>query len=658
MRQFYILFLWLFFSFLNSVSGQNISVYTSPIDHKTKGLDLDKLQYDLVESGVVNYNNGEWAAVKVNIPFDLEPNENFIRLSYALLDTVELWMPNNNKQLFRAYQTGQAFEFATRPYVSSDYVFPTKKGVQDYYFRVYSSKPVVIPIEVLSTDKLFKQLTAKDFVFGIFTGLVLVMFLYNLVLYFITRDNSYAYYVAYLFALVVTQLALFGYTDRFLMPDWPILNQKFAVLSGAIVAIVSVFFIINFLHLKEKAPFYAKLISIVLVLDVIGIFYLVLGWDVLAFHWVNVTSLYGSIIGILAGIKVSLTGFKPGKFFLIAWSFFLLTVIIFALTNIGILPYKPYFHGAMLIGASFEAILLSVALADRINVLRNEKEESQELALQMAKDKQQMIKEQNVMLEQKVKRRTNELQKSNEELTVAINNLKSAQSQLVQSEKMASLGILTAGVAHELNNPMNFIHGGVTAINEELKKSLSDLNKEDIYEYLQWIKSGEERATMILKSLNIYSSANDNYSEDCNINSIIEDCLLILKNKINVKTKIVKELQQGMSIVRGNNSELHQAILNLLSNAIDFIEDRGMIKITTKTKEDSCLITVEDNGIGISKDNLKKILDPFFTTKSPSEGTGLGLSIVHSIIKKHRGLLSFDSELGQGTKIEVSLPLV
>jgi signal transduction histidine kinase len=163
---------------------------------------------------------------------------------------------------------------------------------------------------------------------------------------------------------------------------------------------------------------------------------------------------------------------------------------------------------------------------------------------------------------------------------------------------------------------------------------------------------------MILKSLNIYSSANDNYSEDCNINSIIEDCLLILKNKINVKTKIVKELQQGMSIVRGNNSELHQAILNLLSNAIDFIEDKGMIKITTKTKEDSCLIIIEDNGRGISKDNLKKILDPFFTTKSPSEGTGLGLSIVHSIIKKHRGLLNFDSELGKGTKIEVSLPLV
>lgn len=660
MGQSYIFFLWLFLSsvVLSSVSGQNISIYASSIDAKTKGIDLDKQQYDFVESGVKNYNNGQWAAVKVNIPLALAHKNNYIYLSYALLDTVELWRPNSNTQLVRAYQTGQAFDYDTRPYASSDFVFPLEEGVRDYYFRIYSSKPIVIPIEVIPAEQLFKKLTTKDFVFGIFTGLILVMFLYNLVLYFITRDKSYVYYVIYLLALVITQLALFGYTDRFITPDWPALNQKFTVLSGAVVAIVSVFFIINFLRLREKAPLYAKLISTVLVLDMTGIFFLMLDWDILAFHWVNGTSLYGSIIGILAGIKVSLTGFKPGKFFLIAWSLFLLSVIIFALTNIGVLPYKPYFQGAMLIGASFETILLSIALADRINVLRNDKEESQKLALQMAKDKQLIIKQQNAMLEKKVKQRTNQLQNSNEALKVTINDLKSAQTQLVQSEKMASLGILTAGIAHELNNPMNFIHGGVTAINEELKKNVNDLSKTDIYEYLQWIKSGEERATMILKSLNIYSTTNDNYNEICNLNTIVEDCLLILKNKIDVKTSIVKELEKDISVVRGNNGELHQVMLNLLNNAIDFIKINGIIKITTKTKGEHCLIIVEDNGIGISQDNLKNILDPFFTTKGPSEGTGLGLSIAHSIIKKHSGRLNLDSELGKGTKIEVSLPVI
>ncbi|MFK7971377.1 MAG: 7TM diverse intracellular signaling domain-containing protein [Bacteroidia bacterium] len=638
------------------LSAQTISVYATLIGPEVPGPSLDMLEYQLIEDGVGNYNNGEWVAVKVAIPSELAKKGNFIYLSYALLDTVELWAQANDGQLVRAYQTGQAFTFDTRPYTNSDFVFPMREGVEVYYLRIYSSKPIVLPFEILSNKHLFKALTTKDFLFGIFVGIILVMILYNLAIFFITRDKSYAYYIAYLLALVITQASIFGYTDRFVTFDWPVLSQIFITLTGAIVAIASVFFGINFLQLRDKAPLFAKLLLLVVILDVIGIFYLIMGWNLLAFHWVNVAALYGSIVAIVAAIKLSRTGFKPAKFFLIAWSVFLISIIIFTLMNVDIIPYNPYFRASMLFGASIEAVLLSVALADRINILRRENEESQERALEMAQENARIIRQQNIILEEKVQLRTEELQGTNEELKVTLINLKEAQAQLVQSEKMASLGILTAGVAHEINNPLNYIQGGYIAIHEELKKEHKDINKEEVAEYLQWIKSGAERATQIVKSLNIYSRTTEDHMENCNLHQIIDDCLLMLQKKHKDRIIISKDYTSTPVIVRGNSGKLQQAILNLLSNAMDAISEEGKIGIETKVIDDEISVTIGDNGYGIPQENLKKVMDPFYTTKPPGTGTGLGLSITQSIIQEHHGNLSITSRVDTGTSVLLRLP--
>ena len=274
----------------------------------------------------------------------------------------------------------------------------------------------------------------------------------------------------------------------------------------------------------------------------------------------------------------------------------------------------------------------------------------------MAQENERIIREQNVILEEKVQSRTEELQSTNEELKVTLDDLKATQAQLIQSEKMASLGVLTAGVAHEINNPLNYIHGGYTALNEELKKKNTDVDKDSLKEFLGWIETGVEKASRIVKSLNIYSRSNDDYTEACDVNAIIEGCLSILQQKITHQIEIEADFTCDVRTVQGNCGKLHQAILNLLSNAIDSIEDKGVIKIQTQTKDSNTFITIEDNGCGISPEDLKRIMDPFFTTKSPGEGTGLGLSIVYSILREHKGTIHFDSEEGKGTKTTVTLP--
>lgn len=248
---------------------------------------------------------------------------------------------------------------------------------------------------------------------------------------------------------------------------------------------------------------------------------------------------------------------------------------------------------------------------------------------------------------------TKEMQLSVEK-TNALNQLKAAQSQLIQSEKMASLGVLTAGVAHELNNPLNYIVGGHAAIKEHLQEE--NLKSDEIDEYLHWIKTGTERAVGIVKSLNLFSRSNEARAEDCDLHRIIDDCLMVLQHKHKNIIEIERSFTDSDVTIQGNNGRLHQAFLNLLSNAMDAIEKTGRIDIESKANDAEVRVEIIDNGSGIKKEDMEKVLDPFFTTKAPGTGTGLGLSIAHSIIEEHKGNLSLRSEPGKGTQAIVKLP--
>ena len=236
----------------------------------------------------------------------------------------------------------------------------------------------------------------------------------------------------------------------------------------------------------------------------------------------------------------------------------------------------------------------------------------------------------------------------------ALQKLKKAQSQLVLSEKMASLGVLTAGVAHEINNPLNYILGGYHAIQQYRKESNKPASPE-IDEYLDWIKTGAERAASIVKSLNTLSRNTEVKNENLDIQTILEDCILVLHHKHKDRVRIRKQFDADTRI-HGNIGKLHQVFLNLISNAIDAIDGEGTIEISTKSTKDNLIVAITDNGRGIEPENLEKIMDPFFTTKAPGQGTGLGLSISKTIIDEHGGKIEVQSEVQKGTTFTVQLP--
>jgi len=260
-----------------------------------------------------------------------------------------------------------------------------------------------------------------------------------------------------------------------------------------------------------------------------------------------------------------------------------------------------------------------------------------------------------VSLNEELHSTNEELLLQREKLKKALKKLKQTQSVLIQSEKMASVGVLTAGIAHEINNPLNFIQGGNTALKNTIEDELPE-HSEKLMPLIGMIATGIERTTSIVKSLNRFNRRSENKDEYCNIHSIIDDCLTILHNKIKHTITVDKEYEKEGCAILGNEGKLHQVFLNLLTNAIQSIEDKGVISITTTCSDDKIKIEIKDNGRGIPKSNLGKIFDPFFTTKKPGEGTGLGLSITYNIVKDHNGWIFLKSKQGEGTKVTVILP--
>jgi two-component system NtrC family sensor kinase len=260
--------------------------------------------------------------------------------------------------------------------------------------------------------------------------------------------------------------------------------------------------------------------------------------------------------------------------------------------------------------------------------------------------------------------------------------LQQAQRQLLQAEKMAAIGQLAAGVAHEINNPIGYVFSNIGSLAayvndmlrlirtyenrpgstpeiDRLRREIDvDFLTEDVLSLIAESQDGIERVKQIVHSLKDFSRSDDGGEfVAADLHQCIESTLNVVNSEIKYKAEVRKEFAR-LPLVECRPSQVNQVVMNLLVNAAQAIEQRGEIAVRTALHEDGALIEIADNGAGIAPQHLDRIFEPFFTTKPVGQGTGLGLSLSYSIVKDHGGSIKVDSTLGRGTRFRVWLPLV
>ncbi|UXX79510.1 ATP-binding protein [Reichenbachiella carrageenanivorans] len=371
-------------------------------------------------------------------------------------------------------------------------------------------------------------------------------------------------------------------------------------------------------------------------------------------------------------------------------------VLVLALLLLGVAGGAFYYTSAI----RKKSIMAEMQIADIRNQLKSKEaqvskihqayqksvEQKKEMKVLFAKEYDKLVVKYKEQAKEKVELARQAA--ASRELKETSKTLEKTQALLIQSEKMSSLGQLTAGIAHEINNPVNFVANGVNTLKDNFKQlnvfienykriceldSLEEIKKyykiqrEDDHHFsdlqtstsesLDDVEYGTTRITEIVNGLRVFARHDEVEIKEADVNQIVENAVVILKPKYKKKAKVLKDLDTNIAPIKCLPGQLNQALVNLIGNACDAIDFKGTINIKTEeVDQDHVKITIRDNGKGMSEDTLKKIFDPFFTTKEVGKGTGLGLAITYGIIEKHNGTIAVESTEGKGTEFVITLP--
>ena len=687
----------LFMSFpiiqLDNTSGMvDISKYEFMMEESGNSKIFDVLtnpNFKSIESKNPNFGLGEqsvWLRFSVESAADLKEKK-YLLINNPNLDEVNFYLIQDG-QVISNQSSGRTMKFNERLIASRKLIFEidTEPGLNsEIYLNIKSSDKKIISASIADIRTINQDLNLENILFGLFTGILFGLFFYNLFLYFSLNDRTYLIYVTYIFLVWLGQSSILGYAQELLWPDWVWLNMRSNIIFSVLGSMVAIWFVQSFLKTGMNLPKLNKGLSV---------FYIVYSFILLATLFGFLTSSYAVFLVTQAliipyvftmSLFILKSGFKPARYFLIAWSVFMVGIFLFVLTEMGIVPFSSTSFYLMPFGAALGVILLSFALADRINDQKRENEKEQREKLKLLEEHESRIIEQNEFLEEKVKQRT-------EELELTLHNLQNTQTQLVNQEKMASLGQLTAGIAHEINNPINFVSSNISPLKRDItdllevvnayrekgKLEFSDNSKKDLQQFegdiefdyilkeidqlLRGMEEGAKRTVEIVKGLRLFSRVDEQDVKRVDIHDGINSTLILLNSSMSGKIQVIKEFGT-IPIIECLPGKLNQVFMNIITNAIHaLLENLNKIpepKITIRTKHigENIRIEIEDNGFGMPANVKQRIFEPFFTTKAVGKGTGLGLSIVYTIIENHKGTLEVSTEQGKGTNFIITLPI-
>lgn len=683
--------------FLVSISADSLSQIGYAEFPENSSLENWKIgKFNNVNGTIVNLGLKSGTYVihwKFNVDSAFWNNQKVLHVANPIIDDVEVFQVTSDTVYQRS--SGEKIPLFLREYNISGNAVNIEKSndnIVDFYLKVRSSDQLLIPLSIQESKELLNDYENIDLIFAIYLGMILSMFIYNLFVFFSVRDSVYLLYIFYIFTVGYTQLVLFGFSSKYIFNFSGSINILLGSIVPGLSGLATIFFAQNFIKTAQYAPRINSILNFFKLLYLIAIVLAFFGFHNTTQIILNAGAL-SALILIFASVKAIKQGYKPARYFITAWVIFIIGLTLYALRNFGILPFNAFTNFALPVGSVVEILLLSFALADRINVLKQEKELSQQQAFVAMKENERLVTEQNVQLEKKVHERTADLENRNTELHTAMNNLRMTQQQLVESEKLASIGQMTAGIAHEINNPINFVQSNVGPLkrdideilellsqlaeideNKDLLEQINHLKsqyvkldveylKKEIQQLLNGIEDGSKRTAEIVKGLRVFSRMDRSELILADINECLNSTLVVMKNMTKAEVTLNVELGENIPKTYCYPGKLSQVFMNLVTNAVQATRlpnrqpiDR-IINVRSYFNDNKICVEIQDNGKGIPTEIQDKIFEPFFTTKDVGEGTGLGLGIVAGIIGEHNGHLSFTSSANDGTTFLITLPV-
>ena len=556
----------------------------------------------------------------------------WIDVDYALLDDITIYQQvENDMHLLVHAGDSMAFNAREVKWRSFSSVLDTSCS-STLYIRVQTQSSMQVPIKIYSSEKIASVKQSQTLFFGFFYGVLMLIVFYNLFLFIVWNDKNYLYYLFFISTFVLWRLSIDGLGHQYLWPNLQWFADKGALIFIGLTIFNALLFTRSFLHLKE----YASRLNLVLIALQVFIALVIVGSLFLPYGiMIKVLISLVFVVPVLllfAGIKALQFKYRYARFYIAGWTVFLGASVIFALNKLDIIGGYEYIRYFQPVGSLIEVAFFSLALAERINILRQHN--------------MRTLSRLNTHLQSEVHEKVSQIREKDE--------------LLIQQSRLAGMGEMLENIAHQWKQPLHKL--SLVIQNHYFQHQLSNsVTTEDIEKFNEQSSEIIEYMSNTVDDFrNFFNPQKE--SEEFLLSASVEKILAMSKPIIDQQRIVIEVKNESKSYVKGYPNEFAQVLLNLFSNAKDAfymnaIEDK---KIYITIKEDVKYVVLEflDNAGGIPTDALEKVFDPYFTTKGFKEGTGIGLYMSKMIIEKSmNGQFKVENSFG-GAQFSIKFPKV
>ncbi|NQZ05597.1 MAG: response regulator [Algicola sp.] len=544
----------------------------------------------------------------------------FLEMAYASTDYIDYYLFSQGK-LIKEVNTGDRTPFERRPYAYRNVLLdlPITPGETQHVYlklRAHDGFHGSTPILLWQQASFALANGERQLGIGLYLGIMVVMAIYNLFIYLSVRDRTYLLYVLFITSLATWYASYLGFFGQYLWPDSPLWNNQSQLLLICAWGSFSILFVRDYLDAKRLTPWFYKFTTGAVTVYILLGLYTLSGGYALVIKVFLLAGLFCTPACLIAGVSCLKQGYKPARFYLLAWSVHLASVVVYCLKVVNVLPAIFIVENSLPIGSAVGVIVLSLGMADRINSLKQQKHAAQQAAL-----------------------------------------IASEQANKLKDEFLAN-------TSHELRTPLN----GIIGLAESLMDGIAGkLPNQANHNLAMVVASGKRLANLVNDILDFSKLKNRNLvlnTHPVDLHSMTEVVLTLSRPLLGSKgpeeLQLINQVPTDLPAALADENRLQQILFNLVGNAIKFT-DKGTVTVTAAEVDNGLKISVTDTGVGIAQDKFSTIFDSFeqleeHSTRSHS-GTGLGLAITKQLVELHQGSITVESQLGQGSTFSFTLPV-